>query len=159
MWRSFAIGVVAGSRSQLPSALLAWRANRDDLPGVLEGPSRLLRQSGSVPLTTLAAAGELVGDKLPMTPSRLDRGPLVGRLVLGAGGGFSLAGAFGNSRVLGALLGAAGAAIGAYGGYHLRKLAGERTPVPDAAWAVLEDGVAIGLGLRATRPAGATGDE
>lgn len=152
MWRSFVIGLITGMRSQLPAALLAWRVRREELPSEVSGPAGLLRRSSSLPLTAAAAAGELVGDKLPATPSRTEPGPFVGRVVIGATTGAGLAGAFGESSVLGALLGGAGAVAGTLLGFRLRAQAVERTGVPDPVWAVAEDAVAIGLGLRATRP-------
>lgn len=151
MWRSFALGVVTGMRSQLPAALLAWRASRGDLPEPMEGPASLLRRPASLPIAALTAAGELVGDKLPMTPSRLETGPFVGRLTLGATAGSGVAAAFGGSRLAGAVLGAAGAAVGSVAGYRLRAYAVARTDTPDAVWAIIEDGIGIALGLAATR--------
>jgi uncharacterized membrane protein len=154
MWRPFTLGVVTGLRSQLPSAMLAWRASRGDLPAEVSGPAALLQRKSSLRVAAVAAAGEMVGDKLPQTPSRLDSGPFVGRLALGATAGAGLASAFGQSQVLGAAFGAAGAAVGSVAGYRLRAMAAERTPLPDLAWALVEDGVAITLALRATRTAG-----
>ena len=152
MWRAAALGVVTGLRSQLPTALLAWRQSRGDLPeGV--APARLLERPGAVMFSVLAAVGELVADKLPRTQSRLDQGPFFGRLALGATAGAGIAGAFGRSRLLGGAAGAAGAAAGSVVGYRLRALATRRTDVPDVVWALLEDAAAITLGLTATRAA------
>lgn len=122
------LGVVTGMRSALPLALLT----RD-------GPPALRRA------TVLAAAGELVGDKLPRTPSRTAAGPFGGRVVLGAlaGGVVHRRGGLGVAR--GALLGAAGATAGTLAGYHARAWLGRSTPVPDAVWGAVEDVVAVRL--------------
>jgi uncharacterized membrane protein len=109
-----------------------------------------------VPLTTLAAFGEMVGDKLPRTPSRLEDGPFVGRVALGAAAGSGVSVAFGRSRIAGAALGAAGAVVGSVAGHRLRAMAVQSTRTSDTVWALVEDGLAITLGLAATR-AGRTG--
>src|SRR5205085_2273003 len=59
---------------------------------------------------TVAAAGELVGDKLPAVPARTAPGPLAERVVAGALVGHVAAGP------AGAALGAAAAVAGAFGG-------------------------------------------
>lgn len=151
MWRAAVLGVVAGLRSQLPTALLAWRQSRGDLPRGVAGPARILRRRGAVPLTALAAAGELVVDKLPMTPNRLDEGALLGRLTLGAAAGSGIAATFGRSRIVGGAVGAAGAAAGSVLGQRYRAILARSTDVPDVVWALTEDAAAIGLGLAATR--------
>lgn len=151
MWRALALGIVTGMRSQLPTALLAWRHARGELPEDATGPGRILDRRGAVTLTALAALGELVGDKLPMAPSRTETGPLLGRIVLGVSAGASIAAAIGGSRILGGVLGAAGAALGSLLGARFRAAATEATNVPDLVWALLEDVAAVTLGLAATR--------
>ena len=144
------LGVVAGMRSQLPLALLALRTQREPAaqrPATYGPfPAAPLRA-----LAGLAAVGELIGDKLPMTPSRLEPGPLTARLAIGAVAGGILAGGAGGSRVAGALSGASGAGLGAFAGYHLRRWAGQVTGLPDPLFGAVEDGVAIALGLWATQ--------
>lgn len=151
MWRAAALGVVTGMRSQLPTALLAWRQSRGDLPKAVAGPAGIVRLPGATALTALLAVGELVGDKLPMTPSRMDAGPFLGRLSLGATAGAGIASAVGRSRVLGGTLGIAGAAAGSVLGYRYREYVARRTDVPDVIWALLEDAAAITIGVAATR--------
>jgi uncharacterized membrane protein len=152
MWRAALLGVVTGMRSQLPPALLAWRGSRGDLPHEIAGPGGVLRRRASVPLTVAAAVGELVADKRPTTPARLEQGPFIARIVIGATAGAGVSAAFGRPRLAGAVLGAAGAAVGSVAGYRLRAMAAHRTGISDTVWGVLEDGVAITLGLVATHP-------
>lgn len=143
--RVLLIGIVAGARSSLPFALLSRR-------GVAGSglAARALRHPWAGPLTTLAVGGEMVGDKLRATPSRLDGVPLGGRVVVGAVAGSALGGERG-SALGGAVLGAVGAVLGAYGLYHARRLVVDRTPLPDAAVGALEDSLILALGRRATR--------
>lgn len=103
-------------------------------------------------MSLLAAAGELVGDMLPVAPSRLRPGPLGGRLVIGGLAGVTVAREEGGPAWLGAALGAAGALAGAFGGFTARRTLVRATRLPDPVWAVTEDALAISLGVLALRP-------
>ncbi len=145
------LGVVAGLRSQLPAALLALAARRREFATRDAPPLGLLRHPAALPLLGASAVGELIGDKLPITPSRLATGPLLGRLALGAGAGAVVAREAGRPVGLSAGLGAAGAALGALAGYHLRAAAGRATRLPDPVCGAIEDVLAIALGVVALR--------
>ena len=147
--RATLLGVVAGMRTQLPLALLAFAA-REGTFAVNDGPPlSLLRAPATFPLVATSALGELVADKLPLTPSRLAPGPLLGRLAFGGIAGATVALEGKGPALKGALLGAAGAGLGAFAGYHLRAALGRKTGVPDPAWGAVEDVTALCLGLRA----------
>ena len=85
----------------------------------------------------LSGAGEVVVDKLPMTPSRLEPQALGGRIVVGAGSAGSLAHREHAPVWVPLALGAAGAAAGSYAGAAWRRWAARR--VPDWQAAVAED--------------------
>ncbi len=150
--RAALLGCVAGLRTMVPFGLMALAAvGGEDSPSAW-GPRRLLRRRPVRAAVGLASFGEAVADKLPGTPSRIAPGPLGGRLVFGGLAGAALSPTGGPARLAFAAAGAGGAALGSFGGYHARKAAGERTGVPDPVWALAEDGLAVGLGLLATRP-------
>lgn len=137
------LGVVAGLRSQLPNAALAARGL-----GPTSGPLALLGSGAGRRAAYLAAAGEIVADKLPATPTRVDRGPLIGRIVSGALAGAVFAASAGSRRgrlVAPALAGAAGAYAGTWGGYTARRRLVAATGLPDPVVAVAEDALAVGL--------------
>jgi uncharacterized membrane protein len=140
---AFGIGVVAGLRSLTAPAILAWAAHRKytrlrmPVAGVLT--SKISRRAIKL------AAGELLADKLPLTPNRINPGPLAARLVSGAACGAALSWAVKAPWNEGAALGAAGAVAGAFGGYYARKhLSKSRSTL---AVALVEDAVAIGTGI------------
>ncbi|MGM7423698.1 hypothetical protein [Cellulosimicrobium sp. CpK407] len=145
--RALALGVAAGSRSSLGVAapvLGGWVGGGSR--GGSGGPG-LLARAGAV----AGVVGEMVGDKLPRTPSRLDPPGPVLRLASGALGGVLLARRrTGPAGVVGAAVaGAAGAAAGTWGGAAWRRLAvGSR---PDWPGAVAEDAVALVLAALAVR--------
>lgn len=145
------LGAVTGLRSQVSLALLARavRAGRVETGG--SGPLTLLESRPAAPLLLLAMAGEFVGDKLPTTPSRLDPGPLGGRLVLGALAGAVLRRGAGASLLPGVLLGALGAGAGSWAGYQARGWLGRATGLADPVLGAAEDLVALGLATYALR--------
>ena len=145
--RATLLGFAAGLRSQVPTMLLADAARRGRLGD--DGWSRLLASRAALTVTGLAAAAEITIDKLPVTPPRLQPGPLAGRVAVGAALGAVLLRQGGEPLALGAALGAAGAGLGSLAGQRFREVAARRTDVPDPVWAVAEDLTATGLGLLA----------
>jgi len=142
--RSAALGLATGARTTLGVAapLVHWRAGR---PGAGRSRLRTAAAVGSVLLVAL----ELVGDKLPQAPSRLDPpGPLA-RVASGALGS-ALLRRGGSPALAPPLLAAfAGSLAGAYGGAAWRGWASRR--VPDWQAAVVEDVVALMLAGTAAR--------
>ena len=100
-------------------------------------------------LMALPAAGEIVFDKLPSTPSRLLPAGLIARMTAAAIGG-ALLGRRNGHPLLSAALGAMAAVGGAVAGYSLRQMAEMETATPDLPWAVAEDGVCLLLSWAAT---------
>lgn len=134
-----ALGIVGGMRSQLPYALLSATTHPSD--------PALLRHTSVRKMLVLGSAFELVVDKLPFVPSRLNRASLIGRAVFGLTAGAWFAHRRKQSRLSGAVTGCAGAIAGSFAGYHGRYQLGQVTGLPDPVWALVEDGVAIALGL------------
>jgi uncharacterized membrane protein len=118
-----------------PPALLAWTSDE---------PSAILKV-----ITGFLAVGELIGDKLPMTPSRLNEGPFLGRIALGALAGALVSRRFHQAPLQGAIRGVIGAAVGTIVGNSYRSLAAQGLGIPDVVAALGEDAVAITIGLRA----------
>jgi|KBSSwiStaDraftv2_1062776.scaffolds.fasta_scaffold686205_2 uncharacterized membrane protein len=140
MWRrgivaSMLLGAASGLRSQLGVATVVARAD-SSLPQILRRP--LTRR-----LLMVAAAGELIADKLPATPSRLAPPGIASRLLLGA----LAAGLFAETQRApwrpAAAIGATSAALAAKLGHDLRARLARHAP--DPAVAVVEDAVAVGL--------------
>jgi uncharacterized membrane protein len=149
--RALGIGVVAGLRSATAPAVLA-RAHARGVISLPEGGLLgLLADRRLARLLPLQMVGEMIVDKLPFVPSRLASGPLGGRLVIGALTGAAVTRGSGQGRLPGALLGAAGALAGAFGGNRARAAAVRATSLPDPAVALVEDAVAAGGGYALLR--------
>jgi uncharacterized membrane protein len=142
----FGIGVVTGLRCMTAPAVVAWAAHLGWIH--LSGsPLAFMGSVWAVGIFTLGALGEFVGDQLPTTPARTAALGLTARIVIGLLTGACLAVAGGVSYWLGAVIGVIGAIAGAFGGYQARVRLVRGLHVPDAAIAIPEDLVAIGLGL------------
>lgn len=135
------LGVVAGLRTMLAPAAVSWaaRLGRLDLAGTWLA---FLGHSWTPWILTLLAAGELVADQLPSTPSRTVPVQFGARLASGALAGAAIGAAAGETAG-GLLAGVAGALLGTLGGRAFRaRLAaafGRDRPA-----ALLEDAVAVG---------------
>lgn len=125
------LGRSAGLRTFTPLAALAL--------GGVGRPARARR------LLVVLAIGEIVADKLPWTPSRLEIASVAGRATSAALCGATVAGPTGVAPAVG------GAIAATYGGYHARAALVRRTGWPDLVWALVEDVVAIALAWSAVR--------
>lgn len=129
------LGAASGLRSQLGVATVVVKSD-PSLP-------QILRRPWTRRLLAVAAAGELVVDKLPTTPSRLEPAGLAGRLVLGA----LAAGLFAETRqsswLPAAAIGATSAAFAAKVGHDVREQSARSAP--DPAVALVEDALALSL--------------
>ena len=139
-----------GAGLVLRSALLGWAAGaRSSLgPGAptLTGGRGPLVRAGSA----FAVVGELVADKLPSAPSRLEHGGALIRAGAGATGATMLAARDHARPLLPVLAGAVGGLAGTYGGAAWRAWADGRIPAWQAA--VAEDALALTLAAIACGP-------
>lgn len=147
---AFVIGFVAGLRSMTAPAIVAWAAHLGWI-NLAGSPLAFMGATWVVVLFTIAALGEYVADQLPSTPARTTAGPLAARVVMGLLTGASIAVGAGAALWIGALLGAIGSIVGAFGGYEARTRLVRGLHVPDAVIAIPEDLIAIGLGLLAVK--------
>jgi uncharacterized membrane protein len=141
--RTILIGVIAGMRSMSGPALVSHRLAGSQSPGLAQSRFRILALPQVATLLKLLALGELIVDKLPITPDRVAAGPLFGRMVLGAFSGAAFYTAQGSKSRTGAILGGLGALAGAYGFYWLRRWLGQRWQTPDPLLGLAEDGLVI----------------
>jgi uncharacterized membrane protein len=144
--RAGLLGFVAGLRSQYPLLLLAVAAHQGDFAHDAEPPLSVFRSRGALPGFGALAFGELIGDKLPMTPSRLKPAQLTVRLVMGALAGAAVTHEANESVLVGSAIGAAASGVGSLAGNRFRALFARLTHLPDIAGALVEDASALGLG-------------
>jgi uncharacterized membrane protein len=138
------IGIVAGLRSLLAPAVVAWSAHFD-LLNLYGSPLAFMGSRAAVVIFSIFAIGELIADQLPKTPKRTAFAPLLARILLGGLSGASLCVATGKSLLAGAFLGGIGGVIGAFVGYEIRRRVVNNLHIKDIFVAICEDLVAIAL--------------
>jgi uncharacterized membrane protein len=138
------IGIVAGLRSLTAPAAVSWAAHLGWL-SLRGSPVAFMGSTVAVVLLSLAAIVEFVADLLPKTPNRTAPVGLIARIVTGALSGTCICAAATGPMLVGAVLGAIGAVIGAFAGYQVRARLVNALGVKDAVIGISEDLVAIGL--------------
>jgi uncharacterized membrane protein len=142
------MGAVAGMRSLSSPAIVSQFARSGLLP-VRNSRIAFLDRPATSKAVAIAAAAELIADKLPFTPKRTKTPSLIFRAVSGGFSGAAICSAKKRSVIAGILIGAAGAVGAAYGLYELRRWAGKRLDVPDPVIALAEDALVAGCGVLA----------
>ena len=137
---AFPIGVVAGMRTFVAPAAIAWAARTGALD--LEGTwFEFLGWRFTPWILSLFALGELYFDKKPSTPSRKVPAQFGARLVSGGAAGAAI-GYGPGAPLLGLLLGVIGAVIGTLAGAAARPRLAARFG-SDRPGALVEDALAI----------------
>ena len=139
------LGISAGLRSMMPLAVVAWAAR--GWPAVAGSALGFMAAPITGYVFAALAIGELIADKLPFIPSRLQPGPLGGRVISGALTGAVAAIAMQGSPIVAGLAGAIGGLAGSFGGHAVRRGLTVDRKLPDLPVALAEDLVAIGLAL------------
>jgi uncharacterized membrane protein len=129
------IGIVAGMRAMMAPAAVSWAARLGHLG--LSGWLAFLNGPWVPWILTLLAAGELITDQLPSTPSRTVPIQFGTRLLVGA-----VCGAAVTGGLPGALTGMVGAVVGTFGGRALRAWLAA-TFGDDRPAAIAEDAIAL----------------
>ncbi len=142
-WRAVGLGAISGLRSMAGPAAVSRSVATGNLDNLEDTPFAALGSSKVPQALTVLEVGEIVGDKLPVTPSRTSLLPLLGRAASGALVGATLFASGERHPVAGAILGAASAVAAAFAGEYLRAYAVEKTGVPDIVAALLEDGIVL----------------
>jgi uncharacterized membrane protein len=143
---AFLLGCVDGLRSLTPPALVCWAAHLGWLHFAGTRLAFINHRSTLIVFTVLAVA-ELIADKLPNTPARTAPLGLIARIVFGGACGLAIATSAGMSLSFSVLLASIGAFVGAFAGYHSRRLIVSKLHAPDFVVAAAEDVIAIAGGL------------
>jgi uncharacterized membrane protein len=138
------IGFAAGLRSLTPPAVVAWAAHLGWL-NLNNSPLAFMGSIIAVVIFSILALVELFVDLQPQTPKRTAPVPLTARFLTGGLCGACVCAAANQSLIIGAILGAVGALIGAFAGYEVRRKLVAALNIKDIFMALLEDLITIGL--------------
>ena len=143
---SVGIGVVAGLRSMTAPAIVSWAAYLGCL-NVASGPFWFAGSIPAVVILTPWALFELVIDKTSKIGKRTEALGLIFRIVTSSLSGAVISSASGVGVAMGMVCGLLGGMIGTFGGYHLRSACVRKTSLDDLPVAIVEDLIAISLGV------------
>jgi uncharacterized membrane protein len=148
--RALGLGAITGLRSLSGPAFLSRAASQGRLD--LDGTPLGFVSSPYVSRALLVMAlGELVGDKLSITPSRTSPPVLLWRAVSGGLVGSASFVSEDRRATTGAAIGSAAAVVAALAGEKLRALAGEKIGLPDPVVALAEDAIVLLVGSRSLK--------
>jgi uncharacterized membrane protein len=138
----FGVSVLCGFRAFTPIAVVSWLAVWGWMP-VAGSPFWFVGKEIFAIAISILAVVELIGDKLPKTPSRIQLMPLAARFVTGGVCAGAFAFSAGQWWLPGLVLGGAGSLVGAFTGYYARREIVQRLRIPDMIVALLEDFVTV----------------
>ncbi len=150
-WPTVGFAAIAGMRSMSAPALLSHYLTRNPSWFLLSSPLRALQKPLVARGFKLAAAGEMVMDKLPCTPDRIAPRVLLGRLLSGALVGAAVYKSREGSGATGAVVGGLGAVVATFISYALRMGISQQAGWPVAAVGVGEDALVLGAGAALLR--------
>ena len=147
IWQALTIGAIAGMRAAYSPALVSHILNNKKSKRLIHSPIKFVESDGFANTTKVFALGELIGDKLPATPTRTEPAGVAARCVSSGFSGVAFAKAKGDNVVVAALLSTTAALASTFLCYYLRKKLGEETGIPDPWIGALEDSLVIGTGI------------
>jgi uncharacterized membrane protein len=147
LWQVLGLGVLAGMRTTAAPAIASHILSHHRSKQLSKSPLNFMQNNIVAIVLKVFAAGELVGDKLPNTPNRIEPVGIICRCLSGALAGASIYKAIGNSAISGALLGSIAAFGSTYGSYFLRKDIVGRTEIFDPIIGAIEDVLVAGAGV------------
>ena len=143
------IGVVAGSRAMLAPALVS--RHLQHTKDLADKTSHNAIRFNKASIWTVLSAGELLGDKMPTAPDRINPAGLIGRGISGGIAGASVSRQLKTRQWVGALIGSATALGATYLTWYVRKQIVKNTKVPDSAVGLAEDVLMLCLGTAALK--------
>ena len=143
-------GLVAGMRTMAAPAIVTHLLSRHPSAKLKNSPLNFMQSPVTSNVFKVLAAGELIGDKLPNAPNRIEAPGLIGRCIAAGLAGASIYKAAGKPFIEGALLGGITAFCATYGAFYLRTRIGKGLNIYDPYLGLAEDTLVIGTACALT---------
>ncbi len=143
--KSILIGTIAGMRSMSAPALIGNIVSDKAFFGIGNRRLKFLKNSNVYAAMNVLALGEMLADKLPNAPDRIDAPLLTARAISGAACGAAISMLENENKLTGAIIGGAAAIASTFVFFKLRTKADEILKLPDTAVALAEDAVVFGV--------------
>lgn len=147
--KTLILGAISGMRSMSALALTSRYLSRSPDRKVKMRFLNVLNEPRTADILTLLAIGELIADKLPIVPDRVEKPALFGRGLTAGIAGAALYDSAGRSAAVGGIIARSAALLSTFFSYKARMVAAEKTHFPDPLVGVLEDMVVYLAGVSA----------
>lgn len=148
-FKAICMGIVAGMRSMSAPAFVSNHLARKGAEELNDSNFKLMASETTAKVLTVAAVGELIADKLPNIPARIEPQPLIARAISGAVCGAAICKSEGERADVGAILGGLAAIGSSYAFYYLRRSLSETEILPDPVIALGEDALVVAVSVAA----------
>ncbi|QEM10093.1 DUF4126 family protein [Mucilaginibacter rubeus] len=146
-WPVIGIGTLAGMRTLSAPVITTHILSTHPSKKLEKSPLRFMQSTTVAAVLKVLSVTELIADKLPSTPNRIEPAGVAGRGLSGALAGASIYKAVGGKALAGALIGGATAIAATYASYYLRKNIVKANHVADPLIGAAEDALVIGAGI------------
>lgn len=140
------LGTIAGMRSMSAPAMLSQYLHKHPSKRLSKTFFQFMQTKKTANILKLLAAAEILGDKLPFIPARIQPASLLGRALSGTLVGATLARTKTKHVAKGALLGMGSAVAASYLFYFLRKTFSSQSTLSNIVWGAIEDGLVLKRG-------------
>jgi len=147
LWPVIGIGILAGMRTLSAPVITTHILSNRPSKKLEKSPLKFMQSTTVAAVLKVLSVTELIADKLPSTPNRIEPAGVAGRGLSGALAGASIYKAVGGKALTGALIGGAAAIAATYASYHLRKNIVKANHIADPLIGAAEDALVIGAGI------------
>jgi uncharacterized membrane protein len=142
-----ALGLLAGMRTTAAPVAASHILSRKKSKNLDGSVLKFMKSPTTATVFKVLSISELVADKLPSTPNRIEASGVVGRSLSGALAGAAICKAAGGRALTGALIGGVAAIAATYASYFLRKNIVKNSNIPDPVIGGIEDVITISSGI------------
>ena len=146
-WQALSLGILAGMRTTSAPVIANQILSKLPSKSLSNSSLKFMGSEKAGIAFKVFSIGELIGDKLPFTPNRIEPGGITGRCISGGLAGATIFKANNNNAFIGAFIGSAAAFAGTFGSYYLRKGIVKDSHIVDPLVGALEDALVIGSGV------------
>ncbi|WP_413667717.1 DUF4126 family protein [Mucilaginibacter sp. Mucisp86] len=147
LWPVIGLGTLAGMRTLSAPVMTTHILSRHPSKKLDKSPLRFIQSPTIAAVLKILSVTELIADKLPSTPNRIEPAAIAGRCLSGALAGASIYKSVGGKWLTGTLIGGATAIAATYGSYYLRKNIVKANHIADPWIGAAEDALVIGVGI------------
>jgi uncharacterized membrane protein len=145
--QALSVGALAGMRTAAAPVIVSHILSQSPSHQLEDSSLAFMQSKTTATILKVVALGELIIDKMPFTPDRINNNGVGGRMMSGALAGATLYKAKGGTMAAGALVGAVSACAATFISFFLRKSLVKATNIYDPIVGAIEDALVIALSV------------